>query len=103
MSGIELAKTLEEQAPEFVEKLYKKGVRYVYRYGVHTIVSTTGASVLDAYGQHVEPVDDEETTRKKVEAEVRRHSHDFEWHADGSLSVTHVVPSKLAPRDASSA
>lgn len=94
ISGLALAKALKEQAPEFVEKLYEKGVRYVYRYGIDTIVSTTGASVYDAYGQHVKPGDDEETARKKIEAEVRRHSNDFVWHEDGSLSVTHVVPSK---------
>lgn len=77
-----------------MEKLCKKGVKYVYRYGAKTIVSTTGARFVDAYGQHVKPDDDDETTRKKVEAEVRRHSYDFEWHDDGSLSVTHVVPSR---------
>lgn len=96
ISGLRLVKALKEQAPEFVEKLYRKGVKYVYRYGVSTIVSTTGASVLDAYGQHVNPGDDEETARQKIEAEVRRHSNQFEWHDDGSLSVTHVVPSKQA-------
>lgn len=94
LSGLGLVKALEEQAPEFVEKLHKKGVKYVYRYGVETIVSTTGASFIDAYGHRVKSGDDEETVRKKVEAEVRRHSNDFEWHDDGSLSVTHVVPSE---------
>lgn len=94
LSGLGLVKRLKEQAPEFVEKLSKKGVKYVYRYGVKTIVSTTGASVMDAYGQHVKPEDDNEAVREKVEAQVKRHSHDFEWHSDGSLSVTHVVPSK---------
>lgn len=79
-----------------MEKLYTKGVKYVYRYGVNTVVSTTGASVLDAYGQHVKPGDDLKRTQQKIGAEVRRHSDDFEWHDDGSLSVTHVVPSKQA-------
>ncbi|KAJ4389850.1 hypothetical protein N0V93_007322 [Gnomoniopsis smithogilvyi] len=92
ISGLALVKALKQQAPEFVERLYRKGVKYVYRYGVNTIVSTTGASVIDAYGQHIQPGDDEETARRKIEAEVRRHSQEFEWHDDGSLSVTHVVP-----------
>lgn len=35
--------------------------------------------------------------RNKVEEQVRRHSHDFQWHDDGSLSVTHVVPSTKSP------
>ncbi|KUI72472.1 hypothetical protein VM1G_07564 [Cytospora mali] len=92
ISGLGLARALQEQVPEFVENLRTKGVKYVYRYGVATIVSTTGASIIDAYGQHVKVDDDETTIRKKVEEEVRRHSQDFEWHEDGSLSVTHVVP-----------
>ncbi|KAK7736648.1 hypothetical protein SLS53_006854 [Cytospora paraplurivora] len=91
-SGLGLAKALREQAPQFVENLRKKGVKYVYRYGVAKVVSSTGASIIDAYGQHVKPEDDEITVRKKVEQEVRRHSHELEWHEDGSLSVTHVVP-----------
>lgn len=27
-----------------------------------------------------------------METEVRRHSNRFEWHEDGGLSVTHIVP-----------
>jgi len=69
----------------------------VYRYGKQDVVSTTGTSVYGAYGQHVLPTDDEESARKKVEEEVRRHSNDFEWHNDGSLTVTHVTPSMLNP------
>lgn len=56
------------------------------------MTSTTGASIFAAYGQHVIEGDDEETILQKVEAEVKRHSNMFEWHDDGSLSVTHVVP-----------
>ncbi|KAJ4423027.1 hypothetical protein N0V82_002294 [Gnomoniopsis sp. IMI 355080] len=63
ISGLALAKALKEQAPEFVEKLYERGVKYAYRNGVNTIVSTTGASVHDAYGQHVKPGNDEETAQ----------------------------------------
>ena len=96
-SGLGLARTLQEQAPEFVGKLREKGVKYVYRYGVAKVVSSTGASVIDAYGQDVKPGDDEVTVRKKVEQQVKRHSHNFEWHLDGSLSVTHVVPSECFP------
>lgn len=92
-SGLGLARALQEQAPEFVEKLRERGVKYVYRYGVETITSTTGASFIDAYGQDIKPGDDEITVRNKVEEQVKRHSNNFEWHDDGSLSVTHVVPS----------
>jgi hypothetical protein len=89
-----LAAALKKQAPDFIRKLLEKGVKYVYRYGVEDVVSTTGTSIIGAYGQHVNPGDDNETIRKKVEMEVRRHSDRFEWHEDGSMSVTHIVPSK---------
>lgn len=55
--------------------------------------------MFGAYGQHVLPTDDEKTAREKIEAEVRRHSHNFEWHEDGSLTVTHTVPRKLIQSD----
>ncbi|OTA95315.1 hypothetical protein M434DRAFT_29002 [Hypoxylon sp. CO27-5] len=92
ISSIGLATALKKQAPEFVAKLLQKGVKYVYRYGLKDVKSNTGTSVIGAYGQHVKSDDDNETTRKKIEKEVRRHSNYFTWHEDGSLSVTHVVP-----------
>lgn len=45
-----------------------------------------------ADGKDVLPTDSPETIREKVETQVRRHSTDFEWHANGELSVTHRVP-----------
>jgi len=92
ISSIGLASRLERQAPQFYQQLLTKGVRYVYRYGREQVASTTGASVFAAYGQHVDAEDHESTIRAKIESEVRRHSEVFEWHDDGSLSVTHVVP-----------
>ncbi|KAJ5893243.1 Clavaminate synthase-like protein [Penicillium taxi] len=92
-SSIKLAASVKQQAPEFFNTLLEKGVRYVYRYGADDVRSSnTGASVLSAYGAEVLPGDDAETVKQKVEHEVRRHSNRFEWHEDGSLSVTHVVP-----------
>lgn len=86
---------MKNQAPEFVKKLLEKGVKYVYRYGVEDVASNTGTSVLGAYGQHVQPGDDAVTRKSKIEQEVRRHSERLEWHEDGSLSVTHIVPSQF--------
>ncbi|KAF2115382.1 hypothetical protein BDV96DRAFT_687324 [Lophiotrema nucula] len=92
ISSIGLAHVLHQRSPEFFQKLLEKGVRYVYRYGKEEVKSNTGTSVLGAYGQNVRPKDDDATVRIKVEKEVRRHSERFEWHDDGSLSVTHIVP-----------
>lgn len=97
ISSLGMAAALRQRAPDFVDRLRRKGVRYLYRYGAEDIVSTTGASVLSAYGRDVLPGDDAETMRAKIEQQVRRHSDDFVWHNDGSLSVTHVVPSECAP------
>ncbi|KAJ4295567.1 hypothetical protein N0V90_007580 [Kalmusia sp. IMI 367209] len=92
INSIGLAHRLEKDAPEFFARLLNKGVRYVYRYGREQVNSNTGASVFAAYGQHVHPGDGEDVIREKIEKEIKRHSEDFEWHEDGSLSVTHVVP-----------
>ncbi|KAH6692453.1 hypothetical protein F5X68DRAFT_250655 [Plectosphaerella plurivora] len=91
-SSIQLANEIKRQAPAFYEKALKKGIRYVYRYGKENVVSTTGTSVYGAYGREVLPTDDEATARVKIEDEVRRHSNNFEWHEDGSLTVTHTTP-----------
>ncbi|KAI0973182.1 hypothetical protein F4678DRAFT_40667 [Xylaria arbuscula] len=92
ISSLGLAAALRKQVPDFVKKLLVKGVKYVYRYDVKEVKSNTGTSVFDAYGQHIQPDDDPDTIRRKIEEEVKRHSSRFEWHEDGSLSVTHVVP-----------
>lgn len=91
-SSIYIAHQLSKHAPGFLSDLLTKGAKYTYRYTVNTLVSNTGTSIRGAYGEHVTDDDDEDTTRRKVETEVRRHSERFEWHEDGSLSVTHVVP-----------
>jgi hypothetical protein len=93
-SSILIAHHLAKLAPKFLSDLQAKGARYVYRYTVSPLVSNTGTSVRGAYGQHVTDNDDEETSRRKIETEVMRHSNRFEWHEDGSLSVTHIVPGK---------
>ncbi|KAF4972484.1 hypothetical protein FSARC_956 [Fusarium sarcochroum] len=91
-SSIYIAHRLAKLAPKFLSDLKTKGAKYVYRYTVNPLVSNTGTSVRGAYGQHVTDDDDKEAAKSKIEAEVRRHSERFEWHEDGSLSVTHVVP-----------
>ncbi|EFQ34599.1 uncharacterized protein GLRG_09743 [Colletotrichum graminicola M1.001] len=53
--------------------------------------SNIGTSVHGAYGQEVTDEDIEDVARRKIENEVRRHSDRFEWHEDGSISVTHIV------------
>ncbi|KAH6644525.1 hypothetical protein C7974DRAFT_439894 [Boeremia exigua] len=92
ISSIGLARKLKSLAPGFYQQLLEKGVRYIYRYGRQQVTSTTGASVFAAYGQYIAEGDSEATIRQKIETEVKRHSSLFQWHDDGSLSVTHIVP-----------
>ncbi|KAL4938457.1 hypothetical protein BDV06DRAFT_231878 [Aspergillus oleicola] len=91
-SSVYVAHKLKRRAPAFFENLKRLGVMYTYRYTPETLVSNTGNSICCAYGEHVDDDDDAETFRSKIETEIRRHSNDFTWHKDGSLSVTHVVP-----------
>ncbi|GKT49484.1 clavaminate synthase-like protein At3g21360 [Colletotrichum spaethianum] len=91
-SAIYIAHELSRQKPQFLSELLNKGVKYVYRYTTNPLVSNTGTSIRGAYGQEVTDEDDEITARNKIEDEVRRHSNRFEWHEDGSISVTHIVP-----------
>ncbi|KAL4873982.1 hypothetical protein BDV12DRAFT_181873 [Aspergillus spectabilis] len=91
-SSIYIAHELKKRVPVFLADLKRLGARYTYRFTTTQLVSNTGNSIRGAYGEFVRDWDDEETVRRKVEREVRRHSEEFEWHADGSLSVTHVVP-----------
>lgn len=46
-------------------------------------------------GQNVVEGDDDREIRRKVEIEIRKHSHDFEWHADNSVSVVHRVQGRF--------
>lgn len=94
ISSIGLAAKIKQQAPDFYNKALTQGIKYVYRYGAEEVASTTGTSVFGAYGQHVLPCEDEKTARGKIEAEVRRHSNEFEWNDDGSLTVMHRTPCK---------
>lgn len=96
ISSLAVAAAVARRAPAFAARLRRLGVRYLYRYGAEDAVSTTGASVRSAYGRDVRPGEegDPAAVRRRVEAQVRRHSERFEWHEDGSLSVTHVVPSE---------
>lgn len=92
-----IAKRLSELAPAFLADLRRLGAKYTYRYTSKQLVSNTGNSVRGAYGQHVSEDDEVETFRRKIETEVKRHSEHYEWHEDGSLSVTHVVPGDYYP------
>lgn len=49
-------------------------------------------------GQNVVEGDSDQEVQRKVEVEVRKHSHEFKWFPDRSISVLHRVPGELLKR-----
>ena len=82
---------LQKEVPQFVEDLAKKGISYVYQYQQEANPgSNLGNSIARAYpAANLLSTDDEETKRRKIEEQVKRHSDEWRWGEDGSLSVTH--------------
>ncbi|GAA5967726.1 hypothetical protein JCM3765_000011 [Sporobolomyces pararoseus] len=94
-SGAEMFARLQKEVPQFVEDLAKKGISYVYQYQQEANPgSNLGNSIARAYpAANLLPTDDEETKRRKIEEQVKRHSDEWKWGEDGSLSVTHQLSS----------
>ncbi|GJN94445.1 hypothetical protein Rhopal_007525-T1 [Rhodotorula paludigena] len=92
-NGAELLARLQAELPEFIEELATKGVRYTYQYLEKVNPgSNLGNSIARAYPlADVSPDDDKKTARAKVEREIRKHSNEWRWEHDGSLSVVHYV------------
>ncbi|GAA6026884.1 hypothetical protein JCM8097_005932 [Rhodosporidiobolus ruineniae] len=94
-SGALLAQRLKEEAPEFVEELLKKGVRYTIFHPASKLSNdANGNGVLAAWGSKVLPEDDETTVKAKVEAEIQRisPSTSWQWNEDGSLYTFQRTP-----------
>ncbi len=116
-----LLEQLKAKHPEFIEELKKKvrtrrlrslnkqtypltlcqGVKYQLTHpnGPRDQTSSAGTTVLQAYGQHVLDSDDTETTRAKIETEIRRlPTATWEWRNQsetnqlGDLRVWQVLP-----------
>ncbi|GAA5926638.1 uncharacterized protein JCM15063_000328 [Sporobolomyces koalae] len=94
-NGAEMFQRLQAEVPQFVTDLAERGISYVYQYQVEANPnSNLGNSIARAYpGANLLDSDDEATKRKKIEAEVQRHSSEWKWGEDGSLSVTHRLSS----------
>ncbi|GAA6009161.1 hypothetical protein JCM10207_004289 [Rhodosporidiobolus poonsookiae] len=94
-SGALLAQRLKEEAPDFVEELAKKGVRYtIYHPPSKLSNDANGNGVLAAWGSKILPEDDETTVKAKVEAEIQRISPTttWEWQPDGGLFTFQRTP-----------
>ncbi|KAF2636153.1 Clavaminate synthase-like protein [Massarina eburnea CBS 473.64] len=100
-NSIVLYKRLKDEFPEFIDEIEKKGIKYQLTYPntSRTQTESPGNSVLQAYGQHVHDSDDAETTRAKIEREIRRlPTATWEWvdqsptNALGDLRTWQVLP-----------
>lgn len=94
-SSLELFRRAQEEIPEFIEQLAKRGVRssVTYKRGRQYAGGTT---MQQAFGKEWAEDDDEETKRRKVEDQIRRYGRGddttWEWTDDGGVIVTHVLP-----------
>lgn len=100
-SSLELFRRAQEELPEFIEELGKRGVRssVTYKQGRQYAGGTTMAQ---AFGKRWEEGDDEATRRAKVEEQIRRYGRGgdttWEWTEDGGLVVSHHLPAiRLQP------
>ncbi|GAA5834171.1 hypothetical protein JCM3766R1_004479 [Sporobolomyces carnicolor] len=94
-NGAEMFARLQKEVPQFVEDLARKGISYRYQYQQEANPnSNLGNSIARAYpAANLLPTDDEQTKRRKIEEQVKRHSDEWTWEEDGSLSVTHRLSS----------
>ncbi|GAA5966652.1 hypothetical protein JCM3765_007261 [Sporobolomyces pararoseus] len=94
-SGAWVAERLKEEAPEFVEELLEKGIRYtIYHPPSKLSGDANGNGVIAAWGKSVKPEDDDLTIKAKVEAEIQRISPTttWEWQQDGGLFTFQRTP-----------
>ncbi|KAM3446048.1 hypothetical protein MY3296_010034 [Beauveria thailandica] len=97
-SSLELYHRAQAEMPEFIELLAEKGIlcKVVYK---ATKQKAGGSTLKQAFGKEIQDSDDEETARKKMEAQILRYGRGkhttWEWkdYDDGKgLVLTHRLP-----------
>ncbi|KAJ5631316.1 uncharacterized protein N7484_011416 [Penicillium longicatenatum] len=93
-SSLELFNRAQREIPEFIAELAEKGIlsRVTYK---NEPQYEGGSTLLQAFGKDVVEGDDEETRRRKIEAQIARYGRGkhttWEWMNDG-LILTHRLP-----------
>ncbi|TVY56775.1 Clavaminate synthase-like protein [Lachnellula cervina] len=93
-SSLELFHRAQQEIPEFVEELSKKGIlsKVTYKVGKEY---EGGSTLQQAFGKEFKEGDDEATKRKKIEAQIARYGRGkhttWEWTDDGVI-LTHRLP-----------
>lgn len=97
-SSLELFHRAQAEIPEFIELLAEKGIlsKVTYRASKQ---NAGGSTLKQAFGKEIRDGDDEETARKKIEAQILRYGRGehttWEWidFDDGKgLVLTHRLP-----------
>lgn len=93
-SSLELFNRAQVEIPEFITELAEKGIlsRVTYKYDRQY---QGGSTLREAFGKEIVDGDDDETKRRKIEAQIARydrHKHTTcVWNDDG-LVLTHRLP-----------
>ncbi|KAJ5676191.1 hypothetical protein N7462_009088 [Penicillium macrosclerotiorum] len=93
-SSLEIFQRAQLEIPEFVNQLAEKGIlsRVTYK---HEKQYQGGSTLKQAFGKDIVESDDEETQRRKIEAQIARYGRGkyttWEWIEDG-LILTHRLP-----------
>ncbi|KAI0011333.1 Clavaminate synthase-like protein [Xylariaceae sp. FL0662B] len=93
-SSLELFHRAQQEIPEFIDQLAKKGIlsRVTYKFDKQY---DGGSTLKQAFGKEIEDGDDEPTKRAKIEAQIARYGRGkyttWEWTDDGVV-LTHKLP-----------
>ncbi|KAJ5125711.1 hypothetical protein N7448_005029 [Penicillium atrosanguineum] len=93
-SSLELFNRAQLEIPEFITELAEKGIlsRVTYKYDRQF---QGGSTLRQAFGKEIVDGDDDETKRRKIEAQIARYDRKVhttcEWNDDG-LVLTHRLP-----------
>ncbi|KAL2862214.1 uncharacterized protein BJX67DRAFT_391485 [Aspergillus lucknowensis] len=99
-SSLELFARAQREIPEFIDLLVEKGIQSRVTYKTQRQY-VGGSTLRQAFGKEILDGDDEETQRRKIEAQIARYGRGeyttFEWGVDGEdgarqLVLTHQLP-----------
>ncbi|KAE8370826.1 hypothetical protein BDV27DRAFT_164986 [Aspergillus caelatus] len=93
-SSLELFRRAQAEIPEFIDELAEKGILSRVAYDIEKQYEG-GSTLRQAFGKTIQDDDDEETKRRKIEAQIARYGRGnhttWEWTETGVL-LTHRLP-----------
>ncbi|OGM47980.1 taurine catabolism dioxygenase TauD [Aspergillus bombycis] len=93
-SSLELFRRAQAEIPEFIDELAEKGILSKVVYNIDKQYEG-GSTLRQAFGKEIQEGDDEETRRRKIEAQIARYGRGnhttWEWTETGVV-LTHRLP-----------